>query len=104
MRELAAELVARKPDNLEHYGQGMVLCGDLGPRCAVCGDVSDLLCDYPVGEGKTCDRALCSACTHEVVLDVHYCPGHLAEFRRFEAGGGVRDKLGDLVPFRHRRR
>jgi len=30
------------------------VCGNLGPHCGCCGGVSGFLCDYPVGEGKTC--------------------------------------------------
>jgi hypothetical protein len=101
MDEIADELAARGPDpHVEHRGYGMFLCGDLGPQCTACGDVSNVLCDYPVGDEKTCDRALCSACTEEVAPDVHYCAGHLAVFRKFEAAGGVEDKLRNLVPFR----
>ena len=105
MNEVAAELATRGPDpHVKHVYAGMFLCGDFGPQCTACGDVSDVLCDYPVGDGKTCDRALCSSCTEEVALDVHYCAGHLAEFRRFEAEGGVADKLRNLVPFQPARR
>jgi hypothetical protein len=100
MDEVAAELATRTGQHVEHQALGMFLCGDLGPQCSACGDVSDVLCDFPVGDGKTCDRALCSACTEEVAPNVHYCAGHLAEFRKFEASGGVADKLRNLVAFR----
>src|SRR3546814_5750819 len=30
--------------------------GDLGKHCTECAAPSDNLCDYPVGDGKTCDR------------------------------------------------
>ncbi len=100
MDEIAAELATRTGQHVEHRAMGMFVCGDLGPQCTGCGDVSDVLCDYPVGDDKTCDRGLCSSCTEEVAPDVHYCAGHLAEFRRFEADGGIADKLQNLVPFR----
>lgn len=43
---------------------GTILCGDLGPACHYCGDVSTLLCDFPIGDakGSTCDRAMCDRC------------------------------------------
>lgn len=99
MDEIGRELAERSGERVVNYGHGMFLCGDFGPQCTSCGDVSDVLCDYPVGDGKTCDRSLCSACTEEVAADVHYCAGHLAEYRVFHDAGGVKDKLENLVPF-----
>lgn len=59
-------------------GQTMFVCGDLGPHCAQCAAASEVLCDYPVGEGLTCDRSLCQ--THAVTVgeDLHYCSAHHA--------------------------
>src|SRR6185295_14738120 len=43
-----------------------------------CGDVSDALCDFPLGEeGRTCDRPLCVTCAPEVGVDRHYCREHI---------------------------
>ena len=56
---------------LKKGGSGFI-CGDLGDHCTNCGTVSDVLCDFPVGDGKTCDRAICEECAHEVAPDVHY--------------------------------
>jgi hypothetical protein len=45
-----------------HRLQG-ILCGKLGPPCFHCGGVSEVLCDFPLGEeNRTCDRALCLHC------------------------------------------
>jgi len=41
---------------------GTILCGDLGPACRYCGDVSTRECDFPIGNGKTCDVAMCDRC------------------------------------------
>ena len=30
--------------------------------CAFCGKPSDKLCDWPVGNGKTCDAEMCNDC------------------------------------------
>lgn len=79
---------------------GGFLCGDLGDHCINCGTVSDVLCDYPVGDGKTCDRAICEECAHCVAPDVHYCHGHFAEWEQFRAGGGVQLVLENVIPFR----
>ena len=38
-------------------GGRMFICGNLGPQC-ICGDLADVLCDYPVGNEKTCDASL----------------------------------------------
>jgi hypothetical protein len=62
------------------------ICGDFGSHCAACGTVSTLLCDYPVGNDKTCDRAICEHCAHEVGADIHYCAGHYAEWEKFVTG------------------
>lgn len=75
------------------------LCGNLGEHCACCGGVSGYLCDFPVGEGKTCDRPLCGRCAAEVAPEVHYCSGHLQEWEAFKASGGVKEQLEKVVPF-----
>lgn len=77
------------------------ICGDLGPHCAECARVGDeFLCDYPVGEGKTCDRPLCSDHAHEVAPNIHYCTGHHADFEAFRSAGGVKRELENVTPFR----
>lgn len=86
---------------LKKGGSGFI-CGDLGDHCAQCGTVSDVLCDFPVGDGKTCDRAICEECAHEVAPDVHYCYGHFAEWEKFAAAGGVVRELGNVTPFKSR--
>lgn len=75
------------------------LCGELGPHCACCGGVSGYLCDYPVGEDKTCDRPLCNVHAAEVAPELHYCPGHLQEWQAFMESGGVKKQLVSVVPF-----
>lgn len=76
------------------------ICGDLGPHCSNCGDGGVNLCDYPVGDGKTCDRSLCNYHSAEVAPDVHYCPAHHAEWVEFKAAGGVKRELENVVPFK----
>lgn len=61
------------------------ICGDLGPHCADCGDTGDNLCDYPVGDGKTCDRSICEYHSHEVAPNMHYCDQHYAEWKASSA-------------------
>lgn len=86
-------------------GDGIVgwICGDLGEidycRESECGRFADMLCDYPVGEGKTCDRLLCKRHAVEVAPNIHYCPGHKAEWDKFVEAAGVRRVLENVVPF-----
>jgi hypothetical protein len=55
-----------------------ILCGKLGPKCSQCGDVADVVCDFPIpDENRTCDRPLCSRCSPEVGVDKNYCSEHL---------------------------
>ncbi len=65
------------PSN-ECYGH-VFLHGDYGPACVECQDVSEALCDFPLGEqGRTCDRALCFACAPTLPGDHNYCREHAA--------------------------
>jgi hypothetical protein len=45
------------------------------PRCR-CGAASSLLCDWPLLDGKTCDRPLCRRCAVPVGRDRDYCREH----------------------------
>lgn len=83
-------------------GGRMFICGDLGPHCADhrCMDVRTNLCDYPVGDGKTCDMPICDSHAFEAAPNVHYCPGHALQWREFVASGGVERELANVVPFK----
>ncbi|CAP44746.1 hypothetical protein [Bordetella petrii] len=89
---------------LTSSGDKFFLCGKLGPHCAAekCGDVGTNLCDYPVGEGKTCDLPLCDSHAYEVAPNVHYCPGHLVLWQEFRASGRDQRELENVVPFKGR--
>jgi len=39
---------------------GIWLCGPKVQQCAWCGRAADYCCDFPVGEGRTCDLPLCA--------------------------------------------
>lgn len=83
-------------------GTIIFMCGDKMPQlapCAECGDVADILCDYPVGDGVTCDRNLCPDCAVEVAPNLHYCKPHYEMWKQFKESGGVRDVLENVVPF-----
>ena len=47
---------------VEYEGEGWI-CGESVRPCSACGfDGADFLCDFPVGEGKTCDAEICEEC------------------------------------------
>jgi len=50
---------------------------DLPRPCVHCRGISELLCDFPVAEGVTCDAPLCPACAKEIGKDRHLCPLHV---------------------------
>ena len=77
----------------------MFLCGDLGSHCGACASVGDFLCDFPVGDGKTCDMPLCEGHANEVAPNIHYCPGHMVLWKRFLNAGGVQRELENVVPY-----
>lgn len=83
---------------------GGIICGNLGPHCTQCAGVSDVLCDFPVGDGKTCDRALCKACAKKVAPDTDYCNDHYVMWDTFEKAGGVTKLLENVVPYRKKYR
>ena len=78
------------------------LCGDLGDHCSECGFVAENLCDYPVGDGKTCDRLLCDECSKQVGIDLHYCTTHKKHWDKFRRNGGVDVELSNVTPFEGR--
>lgn len=78
------------------------ICGDLGPHCGECGDLGAYLCDYPVGQDKTCDRLLCGFHAQLIAPELHYCEPHAAEFKAFRDAGGVRQVLENVIPFKEK--
>lgn len=75
------------------------ICGDLGEPCAECESPAGFLCDYPVGDGKTCDRHLCADHASEVYGGLHYCAPHMAAWREYLAGSGLLAALENVLPF-----
>ena len=79
---------------------GGIICGKLGPQCRDCGGVANLLCDFPVAEGKTCDRPICEDCASPVApdADIHYCAGHRAVWQEFKESKGYGNVLLGVFP------
>lgn len=73
-------------ERLKDGGIGF-LCGSLGPHCEAdgCAASTSFLCDYPIGDLKTCDLALCGSHAYEVAADTHYCPNHLLLWQELRA-------------------
>src|SRR6185312_8100188 len=57
-------------------------CGSEEVPVCRCGHMADILCDWPVGRGKTCDLPLCSDCTKHIGDDQDLCAIHFAMFSR----------------------
>jgi hypothetical protein len=62
-----------------------------GPRLRIrkcaCGSglPADLLCDWKVGEGKTCDLQICRGCSISPAEDKDLCPGHAKAWKAWKA-------------------
>ncbi len=57
------------------------------PRpCAVCGWISERLCDWKLPGGNDCDRPLCSACTTSPAPGKDLCPEHVQLYKAWLAG------------------
>ena len=69
------------------------------PHCRECGGMAEFLCDFPVGEGKTCDCNLCPEHAIEIAPDTHYCQRHHQEWTKFKESGGVKRELKNVVPY-----
>ena len=75
------------------------LCGEAlkdTSVCRVCGDLATVLCDYPVGNDKTCDSALCEKHSYSIIGDIDYCNEHATEWgkvfhlqRQEQDGSGI---------------
>jgi len=58
-----------------------IMCGpDPKTLCEVSGCDEDhlALCDYPVADGKTCDKRMCEAHRTRAGSNIDYCPDHRA--------------------------
>lgn len=57
------------------------ICGKSIKPCHFCGAMTDYLCDYPIGNSKTCDLPLCDKHANKSGGDVDFCPIHYAQFK-----------------------
>jgi hypothetical protein len=58
-------------------GSFAIVCSrDKRHKCAYCNDDAPLLCDFKVGEGKTCDKPICKVCSVSVAHGIDHCRIH----------------------------
>lgn len=81
-------------------GGKFTICGVLGSHCHRCSGVGDFLCDYPVGEGKTCDAPMCDSHAHEIGPELHYCQTHYRMWQEFRDGGGIDKALCNVIAYK----
>ena len=78
----ASEVRGSDRDDLMPGGD-MFLCGDIKVDIchrAGCGRAADLLCDHPMGRGKTCDLAMCPTHANGIGVELDLCEIHFREF------------------------
>lgn len=46
------------------------------PACYYCGAPAGFDCDFPIGDGKTCDRHACMKHSVHVGFNLDYCAAH----------------------------
>lgn len=85
-------------------GSTIFIHGELGEHCADCIGVALNLCDYPVGNGKTCDRLMCHSHSKEIATNIHYCQHHFEEFEKFRKNNGITKVLENVIPYKKRKR
>ena len=56
----------------------MIICtrGQRSKPCHICGSPSTGLCDYPIGNGKTCDKPMCNDCRNTIGDNLDVCQEH----------------------------
>lgn len=60
-----------------------------GAAMTICGAPSGFQCDWDIGLGRTCDRRVCRAHSHEVGKNKHYCPAHSQQHLDEQAQDGL---------------
>lgn len=66
-------------------GHRAIVCGprQRSRKCA-CGGRATLLCDWKIGDGRTCDADICSNCTTKPAPDKDLCPDHAKAFEQWK--------------------
>jgi len=69
-------------------GGHAILCGPRQkPKRCPCGsgEAADLLCDWKLPAGGTCDAELCVLCSTKPAADKDLCPTHAAAWKAWKA-------------------
>ncbi len=82
----------------DSVGANIFMKGDLGPHCTECAAPGNNLCDYPVGNDKTCDRPLCDEHARLAASDTHYCRDHWIMWNEYLASERGYDVLANVTP------
>jgi hypothetical protein len=80
----------------------MNVCGNIHiEMCGFghCEYAADYLCDWPIGEGKTCDLPICNQHAVQQRHEIHFCPVHQAMFvekaKQPVSGGNILESVHD---------
>lgn len=68
--------------------------------CSACGAIGEYACDFPIGDGRTCDAVLCSKHAYQVGPNTHFCEFHFREYERWRKDKGYDEALEAIIPFR----
>ena len=55
------------------------ICGKDIQVCNFCGSISEYFCDFPIGDGRTCDLPICKdhkRHREDIGVDIDFCPHH----------------------------
>ncbi|MFC6197789.1 hypothetical protein [Ponticaulis profundi] len=90
-KETTQEQFDELSKQVESWGGPIFIHGDFETdQCADCSRESKYLCDYPVGDDKTCDRMMCKSHSHHIGGDVHYCEFHFYEWTKYTAKTSIK--------------
>jgi hypothetical protein len=66
-------------------GVGAIVCGPRprSKKCCACAKPGELLCDWKIGGGKTCDKPICAEHAQHVDDDKDLCPEHQEAYRNW---------------------
>lgn len=57
----------------------IIMCGKDIRVCEFCGSIAEYFCDFPIGDGRTCDLPICKdhkKHRDDIGQDIDYCPHH----------------------------
>lgn len=73
--------------------------GEKLENCNICGNIASFLCDFPVGNDKTCDCKLCNECAEHIGVNLHYCPDHFKIWEDFKNRPDFEEKVTNIINF-----